>query len=192
MPGGPAVANISQPGAGMSRRCPRRRISGCSTAWHPMGSVSKSWMSTPGRVADAGFVRSGPVLVGISRSRVKFAENSTVFPGCPTRGGLLSVDCLAQQADTNCMVENMTTASGDQEGTAPSVPSALKDVLPKCKRCQLSYVLNKSTSALRLTYCSFLCELGDLGFSMAGLESMERAPVEETPPEAEPEPVAIP
>jgi len=38
----------------------------------------------------------------------------------------------------------------------------------------------KSTSALRLTYCSFLCELGDLGFSMVGLEHMERAkkPVE--------------
>ncbi|MGK2965229.1 MAG: hypothetical protein ACSLFM_06445 [Tepidiformaceae bacterium] len=67
----------------------------------------------------------------------------------------------------------MTTATGDQEDSAPSVPSALKDPLPKCKRCQLSYVLNKSTSALRLTYCSFLCELGDLGFSMDGLESME-------------------
>lgn len=89
------------------------------------------------------------------------------------------------------MVEDMTTATGDQEGSVPAVPSALKETLPRCKRCQLSYVLAKSTSALRLTYCSFLCELGDLGFSMAGLESMERAPASETPPEAEPEPVAL-
>ena len=46
----------------------------------------------------------------------------------------------------------------------------------------------KSTSDLRLTYCSFLCELGDLGFSMSGLEHMERVPREgaETPPELEP------
>jgi len=90
------------------------------------------------------------------------------------------------------MVENMTTATGDPEGSAPSAPSVLKEALPKCKRCQLSYVVAKSTSALKLTYCSFLCELGDLGFSMAGLESMERAPAGTTPPEAEPEPVAIP
>lgn len=84
----------------------------------------------------------------------------------------------------------MTTATGETEGSIPSVPSTLNEKLPRCKRCQLSYVLNKSTSALRLTYCSFLCELGDLGFSMAGLESMERAPVVVTPP-SEPEPIAI-
>jgi hypothetical protein len=47
--------------------------------------------------------------------------------------------------------------------------------MPRCKRCNLLYAGNKSTSALRLTYCSFLCELGDLGFSMQGLEHMERA-----------------
>ena len=35
-----------------------------------------------------------------------------------------------------------------------------------------------------LTYCSFLCELGDLGFSMQGLEHMERAPKAEAAPEA--------
>lgn len=50
--------------------------------------------------------------------------------------------------------------------------------MPRCKRCNLLYVGNKSTSALRLTYCSFLCELGDLGFSMQGLEHMERVPKE--------------
>lgn len=43
-----------------------------------------------------------------------------------------------------------------------------------CGRCGLKYQPNKSTSALRLTYCSFLCELGDLGFSITGLENMQR------------------
>ncbi len=46
--------------------------------------------------------------------------------------------------------------------------------LPRCTRCNLRYLPSKSSSALRLTYCSFLCELGDLGFSMIGLEHMER------------------
>jgi hypothetical protein len=45
---------------------------------------------------------------------------------------------------------------------------------------------------LKLTYCSFLCELGDLGFSMAGLEHMERAPRADAPTDNEAaEPVAI-
>lgn len=65
--------------------------------------------------------------------------------------------------------------------------------MPRCKRCNLLYMANKSTSALRLTYCSFLCELGDLGFSMQGLEHMERAPKVEPPADtpALPEPVAV-
>jgi hypothetical protein len=46
--------------------------------------------------------------------------------------------------------------------------------MPHCARCHLSDMPTKSTSALRLTYCSFLCELGDLGFSMVGLEQMVR------------------
>jgi hypothetical protein len=64
--------------------------------------------------------------------------------------------------------------------------------MPRCTRCNLAYMPTKSTSALRLTYCSFLCELGDLGFSMAGLEHMERVkkPVVEAP-EAPPEPAAV-
>lgn len=82
----------------------------------------------------------------------------------------------------------MTNTSNSEEAV-PSV-NLHREALPRCKRCELSYVLNKSTSALKLTYCSFLCELGDLGFSMAGLESMERAPVAVTPP-AEPEPLAV-
>jgi hypothetical protein len=64
--------------------------------------------------------------------------------------------------------------------------------LPRCSRCNLTYIVAKSTSALKLTYCSFLCELGDLGFSMSGLESMELVKKEaaetETP---EPEPVGV-
>lgn len=60
----------------------------------------------------------------------------------------------------------------------------------RCARCKLSYLPSKSTSALKLTYCSFLCELGDLGFSMTGLEHMERAKKPETPAEPAPEPVA--
>jgi hypothetical protein len=63
--------------------------------------------------------------------------------------------------------------------------------MPRCTRCKLSYVPARSTSALKLTYCSFLCELGDLGFSISGLENMELirkdAPAETA---LEPEPVA--
>jgi len=58
--------------------------------------------------------------------------------------------------------------------------------LNRCARCKLSYLPAKSTSALRLTYCSFLCELGDLGFSIVGLEHMQLKPKDErTAPEAE-------
>ena len=64
--------------------------------------------------------------------------------------------------------------------------------LPRCSRCNLTYIVAKSTSALKLTYCSFLCELGDLGFSISGLEHMElvKKPVVDEEPEREPEPVA--
>lgn len=55
-----------------------------------------------------------------------------------------------------------------------------------CVRCDLRYVPSKSTSSLRLTYCSFLCELGDLGFSIAGLEHMEPKPKALEPPAVEP------
>lgn len=72
----------------------------------------------------------------------------------------------------------MSTTTEDQdEGVgAPVVPVRDADLvtMPHCVRCNLAYLPLKSTSALRLTYCSFLCELGDLGFSMTGLEHMER------------------
>ena len=58
----------------------------------------------------------------------------------------------------------------------------------RCIRCELRYQPSKSTSALRLTYCSFLCELGDLGFSITGLEHMEPKPKAIEPPAVEIEP----
>lgn len=89
----------------------------------------------------------------------------------------------------------MSTMTDDRDDQKAGPPMPLRDAemlaLPRCARCNLSYLPAKSTSALRLTYCSFLCELGDLGFSMTGLEHMERAARSE--PEArEPEPVPAP
>ena len=82
----------------------------------------------------------------------------------------------------------MATTTPDQ--TQPiHLGTGGEPTLRKCIRCNLTYTPTKSTSELRLTYCSFLCELGDLGFSMAGLEHMERAK-KDIEPEAEPEPVA--
>jgi len=82
------------------------------------------------------------------------------------------------------------------EGQAqPPMPLRNEELhgLTRCTRCKLSYLPAKSTSALRLTYCSFLCELGDLGFSIAGLEHMEmkkKGAEGEPAPEPEAEPVA--
>ena len=84
----------------------------------------------------------------------------------------------------------MTTGSTSQEERAQQLKDIELSKLPRCKRCNLAYVHTKSTSALKLTYCSFLCELGDLGFSMAGLETMKRPEAlpesEGTPEELEP------
>lgn len=86
-------------------------------------------------------------------------------------------------------------ATEDREEQAPEPQPTVNAELvsmPRCKRCNLLYVGTKSTSALRLTYCSFLCELGDLGFSMQGLEYMERAPRPEVDPALPaPEPVSV-
>lgn len=60
----------------------------------------------------------------------------------------------------------------------------------RCARCGLSYSPAKSTSSLRLTYCSFFCELGDLGFSMSGLEHMQLKRREGPPAGEPPSPVA--
>ncbi len=57
----------------------------------------------------------------------------------------------------------------------------------RCKRCNLPYASSRSTSALRLTYCSLFCELSDLGFSMDALEHMQRnVSPEDDAPIAEP------
>lgn len=43
-------------------------------------------------------------------------------------------------------------------------------MMVKCHRCGLSYSHVKSTSSLVLTYCSVLCEVFDLGYSLAAFE----------------------
>ena len=70
-------------------------------------------------------------------------------------------------------------------GVTPPLRNEELVKMPLCSRCKLSYMPSKSTSSLRLTYCSFLCELGDLGFSMQGLEGMVRKPREEAGPALE-------
>jgi hypothetical protein len=87
----------------------------------------------------------------------------------------------------------MSTTTDDRK--QDPVSGLLRDVelkaMPRCTRCNLTYTPAKSTSALRLTYCSFFCELGDLGFSMNGLETMElvkKSAVENPIP---PEPIAV-
>lgn len=83
-------------------------------------------------------------------------------------------------------------ATEDRDQSIPeNVPAFDADLnaMPHCKRCNLAYLPNKSTSALKLTYCSFLCELGDLGFSMQGLEHMQRVP-KEVPADPQPQLVA--
>ncbi len=81
----------------------------------------------------------------------------------------------------------------EDRNDGPSMPLPHGDAelvgMVRCTRCKLAYLPMKSTSALRLTYCSFLCELGDLGFSITGLEHMERV---KKPVEAPSEPEAAP
>lgn len=84
----------------------------------------------------------------------------------------------------------MAAATEDRDEGRQAPVKVMRDgemiSMPHCKRCKLVYLTTKSTSELRLTYCSFLCELGDLGFSISGLEHMERVakPVVEVAPEA--------
>lgn len=53
-----------------------------------------------------------------------------------------------------------------------------------CSRCGLRYDWRKSPSTLKMTYCSSLCEHGDLGFTVEALLRMERTgPVEISVPE---------
>jgi hypothetical protein len=62
----------------------------------------------------------------------------------------------------------------------------------ECARCGLRYDWRKSpSSALKMTYCSSLCERADLGFTVEALLKLER-PVQVTLPteeiESEPAP----
>jgi len=69
---------------------------------------------------------------------------------------------------------------GDTELQASTLPVNMELTrLFRCARCGISYSPSKSTSSLRLTYCSFFCGLGDLGFSMSGLEHMQLRPRQE-------------
>ncbi|MFQ5380285.1 MAG: hypothetical protein ACE5EF_01500 [Dehalococcoidia bacterium] len=81
----------------------------------------------------------------------------------------------------------MSTSAPEQPDSIPALGESADALVRKCERCGLSYAPAKSTSSLRLTYCSFLCELGDLGFSISGLEHMERTTPDEEPSEPEAE-----
>jgi len=84
------------------------------------------------------------------------------------------------------------------QGDAPARDAEIVS-MPRCTRCKLSYLPSRSTSALKLTYCSFLCELGDLGFSIQGLEHMQLVKKDDSAPaggpavdeEPEPQPIGI-
>ena len=94
------------------------------------------------------------------------------------------------------MVSKMVDATGPQTPADLPPPAFGEDSeeMVRCTRCELRYQPSKSTSALRLTYCSFLCELGDLGFSITGLEHMQRTPKEldsPAPEEEQGEPAAV-
>ncbi len=90
----------------------------------------------------------------------------------------------------------MSTMTDNPDPVTPPAPQRDAEIvkMPRCTRCGLGYLPAKSTSALKLTYCSFFCELGDLGFSIVGLEHMElvKKPVAEIPPSPpEPAPIAV-
>ncbi len=62
-----------------------------------------------------------------------------------------------------------------------------------CVRCGLRYDWRRSSSAsLKMTYCSHLCEAGDLGFTLeALLHARPSAPAETEVEVSEPETAAI-
>ncbi|MBE7519130.1 MAG: hypothetical protein HS107_07765 [Thermoflexaceae bacterium] len=51
-----------------------------------------------------------------------------------------------------------------------SLPTGAPGTLVRCERCGAHYDWRKSSSwTLKMTYCSALCEQGDLGFSIETL-----------------------
>jgi hypothetical protein len=61
-----------------------------------------------------------------------------------------------------------------------------------CARCSLRYDWRKSPSSMKMTYCSSLCEKGDLGFTLEALLRYERKPIVELPQDAAPAEPATP
>ena len=49
-------------------------------------------------------------------------------------------------------------------------------MLPTCQRCHVPFMPAKSGSILKMTFCSILCEQGELGFSIEGLIRAELKP----------------
>ncbi|MEX2079983.1 MAG: hypothetical protein WEC33_00060 [Dehalococcoidia bacterium] len=62
-------------------------------------------------------------------------------------------------------------------------PTGLKlDNIRECARCRLRYDWRRSPSTLRMTYCSSLCEKGDLGFTIEALLKNEPTREPAAPP----------
>ncbi len=61
-----------------------------------------------------------------------------------------------------------------------------------CARCSLRYDWRKSPSSMKMTYCSSLCEKGDLGFTLEALLRYERKPIVELPEDTESREPAMP
>ncbi|HMO96417.1 MAG TPA: hypothetical protein PKD27_09855, partial [Tepidiformaceae bacterium] len=61
-----------------------------------------------------------------------------------------------------------------------------------CARCSLRYDWRKSPSSMKMTYCSSLCEKGDLGFTLEALLRYERKPIVELPVDTAPPEPATP
>lgn len=86
---------------------------------------------------------------------------------------------MAQAFKQKMVVAKHDPVDANQKVEPPisKVPMTILDdqgeALSECDSCGLHYRPSKSTSSLRLTYCGFLCEIGDLGFSIDGLEQME-------------------
>ena len=71
-------------------------------------------------------------------------------------------------------------------------PAINLEHIKTCVRCDIRYDWRKSSSStLKMTYCSHLCEQGDLGFTLEALLHAERKTPIETTDTAEPEITAV-
>ena len=69
----------------------------------------------------------------------------------------------------------------DDPVIAPGASGIQFNNIRDCARCGLRYDWRRSPSTLRMTYCSSLCERGDLGFTIEALIKNGKAPAA-TPP----------